>query len=578
MFRTGLQTPSGDETAIRIQQFIMIKETIQNEIKKILGGDARDFVVEKSADFGDYATNVAMMNAKGREGGPREFAEFIISELWKSEEIKNAVEKMSVAGPGFINFYLKDEVVRGHIGEILENGAEYGTNKNEAEENVIIEYTDPNPFKEFHIGHLMTNTLGEALSRIIEANGAEVKRACYQGDVGMHVAKAIYGVKSQKSKVKSAAELGRAYSIGAQAYEEHKTEIQEINKKIYDRSDEEINRIYDEGRKISLEYFEHIYKRLGTHFDYYFFESETGVLGKKIVEENLNKVFFKSDGAVVFPGEEHGLHTRVFLNSEGLPTYEAKELGLAKIKHDAYPYDTSIIVTANEVNDYFQVLLRAMSLVFPELEKKTKHISHGMLRLPTGKMSSRTGDVITAESLIAALSEMVMEKIADRDIEDKGKVAEEIAVAGIKYSILKQSPGKDIIFDPEKALSFEGDSGAYLQYAYVRTQSILRKANSPRAVLADGTARTALGEPLSALEKMLFEGLPNAVLLARRELSPNYIAAYLTDLCREFNAYYEQNQILGNERTEHRLALVEAVGIVLKNGLTFLGIPVPEKM
>jgi len=555
----------------------MIKETIYREIKKILGDDARDFVVEKSSDFGDYATNAAMMNAKGRTGGPREFAEFIISELWKSEEIKNVVEKMGVAGPGFINFYLKDEVMREHIGEILEKGGGYGTNKNEAGEKVIIEYTDPNPFKEFHIGHLMTNTLGEALSRIIEANGAEVKRACYQGDVGMHVAKTVWAISKKQQEIRDASDLGKAYSYGAQNYEEFKDEIQTINKKIYDRSDEEINRIYDEGRKISLDYFEHIYKRLGTHFDYYFFESETGVLGQKIVEENLNKVFFKSDGAVVFPGEEHGLHTRVFLNSEGLPTYEAKELGLAKIKHDTYPYDTSVIVTANEVNDYFQVLLRAMSLVFPELEKKTKHISHGMLRLPTGKMSSRTGDVITATSFLDALSEMVMAKIADRDIEDKGKVADEVALAGIKYSILKQSPGKDIIFDPEKALSFEGDSGAYLQYAYVRTQSILRKS-LPRSDLGKDFPRSDLGEPVSALEKMLFEGLPNAVLMARRELSPNYIATYLIDLCREFNTYYEQNQILNNEHTEHRLALVSAVGTVLKNGLTLLGIPIPEKM
>ncbi len=554
----------------------MIKETIQKEINKILGENARDFVVEKSSEFGDYATNAAMMNAKGREGGPREFAEFLISELWKSEEIKKVVEKMGVAGPGFINFYLKDEIVSGHIGEILESGAEYGKNEKEKGEKVIIEYTDPNPFKEFHIGHLMTNTLGEALSRIIEANGAEVKRACYQGDVGMHVAKTVWAISKKQKEIRDASDLGQAYSYGAQNYEEYKTEIQEVNKKIYDRSDEEINKIYDEGRKISLEYFEHIYKRLGTHFDYYFFESETGVLGKKIVEENLDTVFFKSDGAVVFPGEEHGLHTRVFLNSEGLPTYEAKELGLAKIKYDAYPYDTSVVVTGNEVNDYFQVLLCAMSLVFPELEKKTKHVSHGMLRLPTGKMSSRTGDVITAEALIGALSEMVMEKIADRDIEDKGKVAEEIAVAGIKYSVLKQSPGKDIIFDPQKALSFEGDSGAYLQYAYVRTQSILRKASSTRVVLVD--TRTTLVEPISVLERLLFEGLPNTVLMARRELAPNYIATYLIDLCREFNAYYEQNQILGNEHSEHRLALVKAVGIVLKNGLTLLGIPVLEKM
>ena len=557
----------------------MIKEKIQNEIIKILGADTREFVVEKSASFGDYSTNAVMMNAKNLKKSPRELAEFLVSELRKSEEINAVVEKMEIAGPGFINFYLKDEVVRGHIGEILADGEGYGKNSTEAGKKVIIEYTDPNPFKEFHVGHLMTNTLGEALSRIISASGAEVKRACYQGDVGMHVAKTIYGLQITDYRLPiTAEELGKAYVVGAQAYEEHKVEIQEINKKIYDRSDEEINRIYDEGKKISLEYFEHIYKKLGTHFDYYFFESETAPIGKKIVEENLGKVFHKSDGAVVFPGEEHGLHTRVFLNSEGLPTYEAKELGLAKIKSEAYPYDESIIVTANEVNDYFQVLLRAMSLVFPELEKKTKHISHGMLRLPTGKMSSRTGDVITAEKLIGALSEMVMDKIADRELEHKGKTAEQIAIGGIKYSILKQSPGKDIIFDFEKALSFEGDSGAYLQYAYVRTQSILRKASSPRSDLANGIARSDLGERVSGLEKTLFEGLPNAVVLARKELSPNYITTYLTEVCREFNAYYEQNQILGNEHTGHRLALVEAVGIVLKNGLTLLGIPTPEKM
>jgi len=549
---------------------------ISHQLNIILGENARGFVVEKSFGFGDYATNAAMMNAKKGEGEPRDFAEFLMAELWKSEEIRKVVEKMEIAGPGFINFYLKDDVVRGNIGHILNEGTKYGKNETEKGQKVIVEYTDPNPFKEVHIGHLMSNTIGEAFSRIIEANGADVKRACYQGDVGMHVAKSIYGM--QRMEITDVHSLGKAYVFGSQAYEEHKKEIQEINKKVYEKSDEEINALYEKGRKLSLDYFEIIFKRLGTHFDYYFYESETNILGKKTVEENIGKIFEKSDNAVVFKGEVYGLHTRVFINSEGLPTYEAKELGLAKIKHDAYPYDTSIVITGNEVNDYFKVLLCAMSQIFPELEKKTKHVSHGMLRLPTGKMSSRTGDIITAESLISALSEMVMEKITDRDIEDKGKVAEEIAIAGIKYSILKQSPGKDIIFDPQKALSFEGDSGAYLQYAYVRTQSILRKS-SLRVVLSE-TLRTTLREPepVSGLEKMLFEGLPNAVLMARRELAPNYIATYLIDLCREFNAYYEQNQILGNEHTEHRLALVESVGIVLKNGLNLLGIPVLEKM
>jgi len=548
----------------------MIKDIIEAEIRNLLRNDHLDFVVERSLDFGDYATNVALVSAKELKKSPRETADFLAGELRKCGlcEPDGPIEKIEVAGPGFINFYVKGSVVLEHVKNI---GDTYGKINKLNGEKTVIEYTDPNPFKEFHIGHLMTNAIGESLARILETSGAEVKRACYQGDVGMHVAKTVWGLKH--SEMTDAASLGRAYALGSKEYEEHKQEITEINKKIYDRSDPEINKLYDEGKKISLDYFETIYKKLGTKFDFFFFESKTGPFGKQIVEEHLAKgVFEKSDGAVVFRGENYRLHTRVFINSEGIPTYEAKELGLAKIKFDAYPYERSIVVTGNEVNDYFRVLLAAMKLVFPELAERTKHISHGMLRLPTGKMSSRTGDVVTAESLISQLKEIALVKIADRNIEDKGSVAEKIAIGAIKYAILRQSPGKDIIFDLEKSVSFEGDSGAYLQYAYVRTQSILRKAGDVAPDIERGS------EALSELERFLFEGLPNALEMAAREYSPNYIAAYLVDLCRAFNAYYEKNQVLENEHTPYRLALVSAVGTVLKNGLELLGIPVVEKM
>jgi len=555
----------------------MIKETIQKSIERLFPGDSGRFVVEKSRNFGDYTSNVALVFANETGKNPKKLADDIILGLQELPEMKEIVSKFENAGPGFINFYLKDEVFVSHVKEILSEGENYAKNNSLAGEKTIIEYTDPNPFKEFHIGHLMANAVGESLSRIISANGAEVKRACYQGDVGMHVAKTIYGLKVIGSKFENAGDLGSAYARGAQAYDENKAEIQDINKKIYERSDAEINAVYDAGKKISMEYFEAMYKKLGTNFDFYFVESETGPFGKKIVEENLGKVFEEGEGgAIVFKGEEHGLHTRVFLNSEGLPTYEAKELGLAKIKYEKYPYDRSVIITGNEVNDYFQVLLRAMYLVFPELEKRTRHISHGMLRLPSGKMSSRTGDVITAESLIGKLKEMVLEKMSDRELEDKEKTAEEIAIGAIKYSILKQSPGKDVVFDFEKSISFEGDSGAYLQYAYVRTQAILRKSG-----LVEGGSVYPPEYPvqeIGELEKTLFEGLPNALEMASRENAPNYVAMYLVELCRAFNAYYEKNQIIGNEHTPYRLALVSAVGIVLRNGLALLAIPSPEKM
>jgi arginyl-tRNA synthetase len=316
-----------------------------------------------------------------------------------TEEIKN----IEIAGPGFINFRLSDECLKSALAEALKQKEKWGNNESLKGKKVIVEYTDPNPFKEFHIGHFMANAIGESVSRLVEVSGAETKRACYQGDVGMHVAhviaeqirdKRISGMVEYKvGDVRSSAVAYVAGVALAKGDSDFKKFVQKVNKEIYDRSDEEVNAIYDAGRKASLDYFEAIYEKLGTKFDHYFFESKTGVFGKELVEKNIGKVFEKGEGgAIVYKGDEtKGLHTRVFVNSEGLPTYEAKELGLAKIKYDTYPHDTSIVITGNEVNAYFKVLLAAMAEIFPELAAKTVHISHGMLRMPTGKMSSRTG-------------------------------------------------------------------------------------------------------------------------------------------------------------------------------------------
>ena len=257
----------------------------------------------------------------------------------------------------------------------------------------------------------MSNAIGESLSRIFEFQGAKVKRVCYQGDVGIHVAKAIWG-KMENEKLN----WGQAYAYGAQMYDEDENarkETIELNKKIYARTDKNINKLYDAGKKESLKHFGKIYKKLKTKFDYFIFESEVGPIGKKIVEKGLkDKIFEKGEnGAIIFKGEKYGLHTRVFINSEGLPTYEAKDLGLAEIKYKKYKYDQSFIITGNEVNEYFKVMLCAMDKINPDLAKKTKHIGHGMMRLPEGKMSSRTGNVITAETLIAVITFILVSKL-----------------------------------------------------------------------------------------------------------------------------------------------------------------------
>ena len=569
-------------------------EIIVREALRALGIEVNGVVIERPADIthGDYATNVALACAKEAGLSPRELAEKI-----KEKILEIAPEQISgveIAGPGFINFKLSDTYFAQALNEALGEKEGWGNNKRLAGKKIIVEYTDPNPFKEFHIGHLMPNVIGESIARIIEASGADTKRACYQGDVGLHVAKALWrAVKGDDVALRGYPDLGpenvihdwadllvkgKAYTFGSRAYERDesiKKEIIAINKKIYDRSDTYVNGLYDEGRDSSLAYFETIYKKLGTKFDYYFFESETGEFGKKIVLDNPAIFEQGEGGAVVYKGdEEKGLHTRVFINAEGLPTYEAKELGLAKIKYDTYPYDTSIVITGNEVDAYFRVLLDAMAKVFPDLALKTLHLSHGMLRLPTGKMSSRTGDVITAEALIAETKEKALEKISKElfTSEEQDTLAEQVALGAIKYAILRQATGKDIIFDFEQSLSFEGDSGPYLQYTYARTRSLLEKAK--------GKDINALGAhtETDTLHKYILR-FSEVIMRANEEHEPHHIATYLIELAREFNSFYGNTIVLdGGEEEPYKLALVKAVSQTLKNGLTLLGIPAPEKM
>ena len=374
--------------------------------------------------------------------------------------------------------------------------------------------------------------------------------------------------------------MADAYAFGAKAYEadiKSKEQINSINKEIYSRSNGEISRIYKIGRKLSLNYFETIYKKLGTEFDHYFFESETGGIGKKIVEKNIDKVFEKSEGATVFKGEKYGLHTRVFVNSDGLPTYEAKELGLFEMKIKKVSCDKYFSITGNEINEYFRVMIKVIEMLFPKYARKLIHLSHGMMRLPSGKMSSRTGDVITAESLIAEVEKLVNEKIKERELSVKEKLEIEkiVAVGALKYSILKQAIGGDIIFDFEKSISFEGDSGPYLQYAYTRAKSILEKAKKEKI---KPSLKSVPGD-VSGVERMLCR-FPAVVERAGKEYAPHYLVTYLTELARVFNAYYAKVKVVdGNDKySPYKVALTFAFMTVMGNGLEILGIGRPKKM
>lgn len=573
-----------------------IKKLIKEVIENLLG--AANFSVEHPADekMGDWSTNVAMVMAKDKGENTRDLATKISEQLKQNKELMKYIDRVEVAGPGFVNFYMNDKAALIGLKDIHEKSATYGSNLNREGEKVIIEFTDPNPFKVFHIGHLMSNAIGESISRLIEYSGAEVSRVCYQGDVGIHVAKAIYGIKeilSEKnieiesweslSLNEKAYQLGLAYARGAKEYEENekvKEEIDSLNKVIYQRSDERINNIYDLGRQWSLDYFEQIYKKLGTKFTDYYFESETGQRGSELVREYLDKgVFEESQGAVIFNGEKYGLHTRVFINSMGLPTYEAKELGLAKTKYERYPYDMSVIVTANEINEYFKVLLKALSLIYPELASKTHHIGHGMLKLKYGKMSSRTGNVVSGEGLIDDVSKEVKKRMEEsekiKNVENVDDVILKVAIGAVKYSMLKQSPGKDIIFDFDTSLSFDGDSGPYLQYAFARSMNIWEKVGKKELVQVDQNTK------VSSEERQLLNWMirfPEVVEAASKTLSPNLICSYLIELSSRFNYFYSKCQVVGSDNENFRLSLTLGTGTIIKNGLWLLGIETVDKM
>lgn len=587
-----------------------MKEKIENLIREALNNlniKAEKISVEHPADLkmGDFSTSIAMGLSKELKNSPQKIADGILNEInnvlslpadesfQRAKIDKSEIEKIEVAGSGFINFYLSRKFFVDSIGKILES-RNYGENDLLKDQKIMVEYTDANPFKPFHIGHLMSNAIGESISRIVEFSGAEVIRANYQGDIGPHVAKSVYGLlrfglpREEKSISEKAQYIGEVYAKGNELYEsdtEVKREIDEINIKIYERSDKKINEIYDWGRRVTLEAFEEIYKILGTNFNYYFFESIVAPIGGKIVRENP-KIFEKSEGATVFYGQSFDpkLHTRVFINSQGLPTYEAKELGLTFTKFEKEDLSLSIVVTAHEQEEYMKVVTKALELIRSDISSKMKHIVHGMMRLSSGKISSRKGNVVTGGSLILDSCSMILEKIKEREFSDdeKRKISQEVGVGALKYSILKQNIGGDIIFDFEKSISFEGDSGPYLQYTYARTFSLLEKAEKEKVLpsLVFERENSHQGDTLvSEVEKLLYR-FPEIVLKSAEEYSPHYIANFLIELVRAFNSFYGHTRIIDSDDplSSYRVAVVKAFSLVLENGLYLLGIKAPQKM
>lgn len=556
------------------------------EVLKSKVSDGATFSLSQPEDalHGDFATNIAFILGKEKGSSPKVASEELVPVL--QEELSDIVEKIEVAGPGFINFFLKDDVRTDEVEELAEGAVVISENKGK----VMVEYTDPNCFKVFHIGHLMANAIGEATARLYEASGYNVMRVCYPSDIGRNVAMGVWGVmQKENEKPASDAELkdkvsflGMCYAFANGEFESNeksKTEIGEVNKAIYDGSNAKVMEVYAEGRALSLAYFDQLYEKLGTTFDKTIFESEVAEPGTEIVKANMGKIFEESEEAVVYKGEQDGLHTRVFLTAQKLPTYEAKELGNYEKKLESLPEASFyVVITANEQNEYFKIINKVTEKIHPELEGRLVHIGHGMMRLPSGKMASRTGNVIGAEDLLDMITEKLKEKLADKVVafSDSTQLLNDIAVGAIKFSILKQAPGGDIVFDFDKSISFEGDSGPYLQYTHARICTLLEKGN----VAGINMESYIVENPERELEQVLI-GYRQVLEKSYKDLGPHHIVQYLLSLTRAFNAMYGRTQIVdvnNKEGSAYYVMLATATQKILAHGLHTLGIKAPERM
>lgn len=526
--------------------------------------------------FGDFATNVALQLSKSVGKNPREIAETLAERL--KTDLADVINEVTVAGPGFINLTLSDKA--------LVELANAKPTQALAGKTVVAEYSDPNPFKELHAGHLYTTLVGDAIANLLEHAGGEVHRVNFGGDVGLHVGRCMWGIirtlggelPDGLTEVPETGRLGwlsQCYVQGNEAYasdEQAKAEIIALNKRVYqlhtDNDHESpFAQIYWTCRQWSYDGFDNLYQQLRVHpFEKYYPESVTTPKGIEMVNEGLAKqVFTKSDGAVVFRGEDVGLHTRVFLNSEGLPTYEAKDLGLAASKWADYQFDMNVIITGNDIVEYMKVVLAALSSLQPEASERTTHLTHGMIKLAGGiKMSSRLGNTLKAADVLDAARE------ANRAATSADN--EDTVLAAVKYAFLKQRIGGDIIYDPAESVALEGNSGPYLQYAHARACSILAKVSG----FTSGDLVNLETDERSLLRKI--SEYTEVVNLAVTELMPHHICTYLYELAQVFNRFYEHNRVIEHEREAIRLELVRRYAETLNNGLQLLNIPAPERL
>lgn len=541
---------------------------LKQEIAKSL--DVSVDEIEEPEKFGDFAYPCFNL-AKKLKKNPNEIAK----ELTKKIKI-DSIEKIEATG-SYVNFYIDWKYFSKILLESIDE--KYGS-WNE-KETIIMDVFQPNPFKPFHIGHIRNAALGESIRRILKFCGKKTIAVSYMGDVGTHVAKWLWyfnnfykGEIPKENVSKWAGEIYAESTRKVAENEKYEEEVKKINKEL-DEKNPKIIKTWKKIRDLCLEDFWKIKDELDVHLDDNFYESEVEGPGRKIVQKLLKEGNAKiSEGAVVVNLEKYGLDTFLLLKSDGTALYSTKDLGLNELKRKKYKFDKSFFIVATEQELYFKQLFKTMELFKIPGWEKNVHVSFGLVILKEGKMSSRYGTIILYEDLRNEMIKKVSEILKDSEIKDKENIIKKIAFAAIKFPMLDIENKKTITFDWEQALDFEGKSGPYLQYTYVRALNILKKAKIKKydASLLKEDMEIKLIKKLACF--------PNIIKNAANQYSPNILANYLFELAQDFNSFYQSLPVLKAEEKlkNARLKLVDAVKTVLSNGLYLLGIAVLEKM
>ena len=529
------------------------------------------------------------------------------------EWLKNNCELVSDYNvvKGFLNLVISAQTWTDLLNKI-DADEHYGEKQSTADSKlVMIEYSSPNTNKPLHLGHVRNNLLGWSLAKIMEANGNRVVKTNIVNDRGIHICKSMLawlkwgnGETPETSGKKGDHLIGDYYvafdkhyreeikELVAQGMDEEKAKqeaplIKEAHEMLvkWENNDPEVRALWKKMNEWVYAGFDETYKALGVSFDKIYYESQTYLEGKEKVEEGLQKGFFyrRDDNSVWADLTKEGLDEKLLLRSDGTSVYMTQDIGTAKLRFQDFPIDQMIYVVGNEQNYHFQVLSILLDKLGFKWGKDLVHFSYGMVELPNGKMKSREGTVVDADDLIAAMiadarkTSDELGKNADLTEEERQEIARRVGMGALKYFILKVDARKNMLFNPEESIDFNGNTGPFIQYTYARIQSILRKAGEQTAVLP--AAYKPSTKEVDLIQKISEYGA--AVEQAGKDYSPSGIANYCYELTKAFNQFYHDYSILNADTEEEklfRLVLARNVGKTLKNGMALLGIEVPERM